>query len=149
MGPPVIWVGSEDPNDLDIDPKEMVINPDPSRGLGSSVSLASEVAQSMKATSLLILLADMPLLREDFVLKLLNGSIPSASVYPNGKIGVPAHFPAKMFGELAKISGDKGAADLLRSLPDLRKVQMSENDAFDVDSQEDIRVAENLIRHSK
>ena len=51
-----------------------------------------------------------------------------------GKVGIPAYFPKREFGELMKLEGDVGARELLRGAASV----VDEGLALDVDTEADL-----------
>lgn len=147
IGPQICITGPDAPEFLDgADNWQSVTNSDPSRGLGSSLALAAEKAEEMGADSLLVLLADMPLVSEEFLADLAAQKAPAATEYGSGRLGVPALFPAQIFNELQTLTGDRGAAHLLTSLPDCARMKPPENMLVDVDTLEALQRAAALLR---
>jgi xanthine/CO dehydrogenase XdhC/CoxF family maturation factor/CTP:molybdopterin cytidylyltransferase MocA len=94
-----------------------------------------------EAAGVLVLLCDQPLLRPERVAQLaeLWQHEPErivASAYHGGH-GVPAIFPRRLFPELLKLAGDRGARAVIDAhLPEVLEVEMPEA-AVDIDTQED------------
>jgi molybdenum cofactor cytidylyltransferase len=108
------------------------------KGIGTSVSAAARWAMQAKAEALVILLADMPLVSLATLEKLVEGELPAAVFYPDGQAGVPACFPAAMLPDLAVMTGEQGAAALLRGRNDVRLVATGKDELRDVDRAEDL-----------
>lgn len=123
----------------------LVTNLEPSAGLGSSLALAAERAGEMGADSLLVLLADMPLVSADFLADLARQKTPAGTDYGSERIGVPALFPARLFGQLQGLTGDRGAALLLSSLPDCKRLKPFAEMLMDVDIASDITLVEEAL----
>lgn len=99
---------------------EILENPGWESGLGSSIALAmNKITQSPhNIDAALIMLPDQPLVDLDFLKRLLKEFSPGneqiiASVYEDGRIGVPALFDRSYFKELSALSSDKGARKLI------------------------------------
>ena len=94
----------------------VVPNPDAASGMGSSVALAARLAADTGATSLLIALADMPLVPAIHFADLLERAAPDVLLAShNGEAPTPpAIFGCAHFGELSASRGDAGARKLLR-----------------------------------
>jgi CTP:molybdopterin cytidylyltransferase MocA len=109
-------------------------------GMASSVRAAVTWAEQTKADALVLLLADQPLVRGAHVERLVsrwkNGAVAVASEHAR-VLGAPALFDRQMFGELARLSGDRGAASILRSRSDVERVPCPEA-AVDVDTPADL-----------
>ncbi len=95
-------------------------NPNWESGLGSSIALAMThiITSSHKIDAALIMLPDQPLVDSGFLKKMLQTFIPGhekiiASVYEDGRIGVPAMFDKTYFKELSTLRDDKGARKLI------------------------------------
>jgi molybdenum cofactor cytidylyltransferase len=94
-----------------------LINPDPEAGLGSSLALAARLALAGGRGSLLVLLADMPLVTPDYLRALTAHAAPAATYQPDGHAGVPALLDRALLEAAARLSGDRGAGPLLRDAP--------------------------------
>jgi len=105
-------------------------NPDWKQGISSSVHVATKFAIAESATHLLLLSCDQPFVDATLVQTLANfakenskppGSNDLANTTQNSIVackyessaGIPAIFPAIHFGELMKITGDKGAKSVI------------------------------------
>lgn len=124
----------------------LVTNPNPSAGLGSSLAVAAGEAAKMGADSLLVVLADMPLLNAGFLRDLASEQAPAATDYGPGRVGVPALFPARLFDQLRGLTGDRGAALLLASLPDCKRLKPPADMLMDIDITSDIGRAEDALK---
>lgn len=91
----------------------VVINPDPGAGLGASLALAANLALSGARTSLLVLLADMPLVTPAYLRELAWGRAPVATRHPDGRPGVPALLDRALLERATNLTGDRGAGPLL------------------------------------
>jgi molybdenum cofactor cytidylyltransferase len=90
-----------------------VINPTPEAGLGSSLALAAQLALASGRKSLLVLLADMPLVTPAYLRELATSPAPTATRQPDGRAGVPALFGPALLNNAAMLTGDRGAGPLL------------------------------------
>ena len=115
---------------------ELLVNERAAEGLGTSAALAARWAAGSDA--LLIMLADMPLVSPETLGQLVAAEGPAAVVYPGGKPGAPACFPAALFPALAALAGDSGAAQVLRGLPKVALVETPAVELRDVDRPEDL-----------
>ena len=109
---------------------------------GMALSLKTGLrALPANCTGVLVLLCDQPLLRKDRVAQLMElwQHQPDrivASAYA-GAHGVPAIFPQRMFAELLKLTGDRGARAVIDAHPEeVLEVDMPEA-AVDIDTQDD------------
>ena len=95
-----------------------VVNPAAAEGMGTSVALAARLAMREGLDALAIALADMPLVPGEHHCALIEAvSGPSdIAVSATGDARMPpAVFGSAHFEVLARLTGDKGARDLLRS----------------------------------
>jgi CTP:molybdopterin cytidylyltransferase MocA len=90
-----------------------LVNPQPERGLGSSLAHAAQAALDARASALLVLLADMPLVTPAYLRELAAASAPAATRQPDGHAGVPALLDRALLEKAAELGGDRGAGSLL------------------------------------
>ena len=133
----VAVVGS-DPKPAFAEGAELIANGYARKGIGTSVSAAARWAMQARADALVVLLADMPLVSLATLKELVKGELPAAVFYSDGRAGVPACFPAAMLPDLAVMTGDQGAAALLRERNDVRLVATGTQELRDVDRPEDL-----------
>lgn len=84
---------------------------------GMASTLAEAVAARARAPAILVALGDMPLVSPGTVQALTGLWRPASIVIPvgrDGRRGHPVLFDRAYFGELRALSGDRGAASLLR-----------------------------------
>ena len=124
---------------------ELLINRNINYGLSHSIALAARTAQDIRAQALLVILADMPLVRSvtiDGILAAHNagcGASATVSRYEDGGLGPPALFGHGWFADLQALSGDRGAGKLLAERPDRVKViDLPHDEAFDLDRPGDV-----------
>jgi CTP:molybdopterin cytidylyltransferase MocA len=115
---------------------ELLVNPRASDGLGTSAALAARWAEGSEA--LLIVLADMPLVSGETLRRLVEAAGPAAVAYPGDRPGAPACFPATLFPALTALTGDSGAAQVLRGLEGVTLVKTQRKELRDVDRLEDL-----------
>ena len=131
---------------------EGVVNPAWREGMGASLRAGTEAVRRLDPLpeAVLILVCDQPRLSADHLRTLLsrhqsahaaaNPSI-TASVY-GGRAGVPAVFSSVFFPQLAALSGDRGARDLIRAHgADVQGIPWPEG-GVDLDRPEDIATIE-------
>lgn len=94
---------------------EIITNPEPQRGMASSLALGAQRAIDLGADALLVCLADMPNVTADHLLRLIATTEASdtAATQFAGTRSPPAIFTRQLFAELAALSGDHGARHLL------------------------------------
>lgn len=120
---------------------ELLTNPHPADGLGASVALAARHAEKEGSMALLLLAADMPLLREATLRRLVDAcapGVPSAVRHADGHPGIPACFPREWFERLQGLSGDQGAGKLLRQADAIRVITVPTDELSDVDTAQDL-----------
>lgn len=119
----------------------IIVNPDAKRGLGTSVALAALHAEQSGCGKLLLMLADMPLVRRESLTRLIDAatsSAPAAACYPGGTAGIPACFTQDFYGLLQGLEGERGAGKLLQRVPTTILVEMHAEELNDVDTQDDL-----------
>ena len=115
LGPGTIVIG---PEGVSFAPAwTALLNPQPERGLGSSLALAARAALDGEASALLILLADMPLVTPDYLREFADGTVPRATRQPDGHAGVPAVLDRALLERAAELCGNRGAGLLLSDTP--------------------------------
>jgi len=123
------------------------VNPDPSRGGGTSGSIGTSGALSLepKLDGVLYAVSDQPFLTRESVLKLMEAfeCEPQriASLSFGGRRGNPAIFPRSMFVELEALCEDVGGGAVIRRHPELLKLVEagSMRELEDVDTRESIQ----------
>lgn len=93
----------------------VVENPDPSRGLASSLALGARRAIDLDARAMLVCLADMPYVTADHLDALLD-ALATADVAASEAAGIrspPAAFARLVVAGLTRLSGDRGAREIL------------------------------------
>lgn len=143
LAPGVIVIGPDTPRFAEGDGWQSVVNDRPEQGLGSSLALAA----GQTTGGLLVLLADMPLVMPSHIAAL--AAAPSATLWPGGKPGVPAHFSATDLPLLRSLTGDRGAGPFLAAMPELRLVEAPSEMLIDIDRPEDLVRAEELLRSKR
>ena len=121
----------------------VVHNPDPSTGMGRSLSLATAAA-SPTASSYLVLLIDQPDVSVDYLAKLYTayaGVIPpcpcATAQGKHRRAGPPAIFPASFRERLLAADGEYGARNLLRDPESGTLVLQPERELVDLDTPEE------------
>lgn len=139
-----VWVVVDDPPPAfarAADHADLIRNPDAAEGLGTSVALAARRADEGGAMALLLLAADMPLVSEATLRRLVDAcapGVPSAVLHPDGHPGVPACFPRDWFAALQSLTGDRGAGALLRGSDKWRAIAVPAGELADVDTADDL-----------
>ena len=119
---------------------EVVVNPEPSRGLSSSLALGIERAETVGAKAALVALGDMPFVSPAHFAALVAAFDPAtAPIVASDRAGVampPAVFDKTVFADLRKGEGDQGARALIRGAA---LVAADPHELADIDRPEDIR----------
>lgn len=114
---------------------ELIVNDDPQRGMGTSLSLGAARAMAMDADAMLVCLADVPYVTSSHLVAVVEalGPAEAAASRTLGMRGPPAAFSRSLFAQLAELSGDTGAKHLLRSatLVDAAPETMRDFDTLD------------------
>lgn len=112
-------------------------------GMGSSIRTGLEKLQQLepKLDGVLITLCDQPKISrevlERFATELSESKASAVVSAYDGVTGVPALLSNKLFDELSKLSGDKGAREILRGRQDVIEIDLPEA-AIDIDTQTDV-----------
>lgn len=121
---------------------QILVNKRAQEGLGTSVALAALQAAAAGAEALLLLAADMPLVRTETLRTLADTTqrtgAAAALRQADGKPGIPACFPAALFPLLVALEGDRGAGALLRDAPGLTLIEPGPDELRDVDTPQDL-----------
>jgi len=116
---PIVVLGHEANRVLsgvDLDGCRIVVNPEPGRGLSSSLRLGLQMV-GPTAIGTLVLHVDMPAVRADTIRSVLDAGAAGAKIAApthNGRRGFPVYFSHACFDELTPVlQGDKGARDYI------------------------------------
>ena len=114
-------------------------NPDPARGIASSVVIGTEDALKNDPDGILYAVGDQPRVTETTVLALLDAFYrdPTRIVAPiaNDRRGNPVLFPKDLFPELLSISGDVGGSQVIAKHPErLTTVEVPLAELYDIDT---------------
>lgn len=131
---------------------ELIHNPDPARGLGTSLALAAAEAGRQVAAGLVVVLGDLPLLRPETIIAVANAAQASpagaAAAQVQGRRCHPVALAARHFPALLALDQDQGARALLDRLgSDLALVPAPPGGDLDVDTPADLERAEALMAH--
>lgn len=116
-------------------------NPRSQDGLGTSLAIAARHALDTGAETMLVMLADMPLVIPALLKVLAEAPAPMAFLHPGGSPGVPALLDKRLIGIAAALTGDRGLGPMLRNVNTLPAGTM----LFDVDTPEDLAEAERRL----
>ena len=122
-----------------------IANPDPTRGMASSVRIGVEAAKAMDADAVLIALADMPRVTATHVFNILDAVDADDAVVASSD-GVTPHPPALFardrFDALLALDGDMGAREMIRRG---KHVVTTEAEMIDVDTPEELERLRELV----
>ncbi len=147
---PVVVVGEDPPTSIEWHHAERVANPDPARGLASSLQVGwgAALARAPAPDAVMVALGDQPLIRPEVLGELLAARMdPARPVVAPRYAGSGAHNPLRVEATAAALvqaaTGDRGLGPLLATRPDLVRWLDFEGDNPDVDVAADLaRVAE-------
>ena len=94
---------------------ETIDNPDPLRGMSSSLALAAERAIALNADAMLVCLADMPMVTGEHLAALLAVEADVVATEGSGNRSPPILFSRAVLPQLIALTGDQGARHLLKS----------------------------------
>jgi len=118
---------------------KVIINPDPGKGLSSSIKLG---VKNSKGTHYLFMAADQPKLRVNDIAPIINSVNKHSDkiIYPlvGGEPCMPAVFPSSFYDELISLKGDEGGKVLREKYPQLCVGITAENpkNFADIDTKE-------------
>ena len=121
----------------------VVQNPDWPEGMASSVrcGLTATHNRFPETDGVIIIVCDQPRLDTQALQRLIelqrNTGLPAAAASYAGRLGTPAIFHERLFADLMKLSGDRGARQLLQELGPEVAVLPFEEGALDIDTEED------------
>ena len=129
----VIPTGSATP-----DQTVAVVNPDPQRGLSSSLHLG--IAAVPAGHAALVLLVDQPTMGPEAIGAVLaaRGTHPLVAASAHGRLAPPVLIEPEVFPLLAGLAGDVGLREVLAARPDLVEAVAVASHAPDVDTPADL-----------
>ncbi len=126
------------------DPRLTIIqNSEWSEGMASSVRCGLTVTTNRfpETDGVIIIVCDQPGLDTRTIQQLIDlqrtTSLPAAAASYAGRLGTPAIFHVSLFPALLKLSGDRGARQLLQDLGPQVAVLPFDEGALDIDTEED------------
>ena len=121
-------------------------NPHARTGLSSSLKCGVQAAsENAYVDHVMIILADMPAIPAQHLHRLqqaVHAGHPAAMSLSGGRLSPPAIFSRSVFERLLSAQGDTGARDIFQSLEDGVTVPLHASYAFDIDTEEDLNLAE-------
>jgi molybdenum cofactor cytidylyltransferase len=122
---------------------ERVINTNINSGMASSIRAAVLCAAGY--SRMVIMLADMPLIEVDHLIRLADGDRVAFTLYADSSNGVPAAFPAEVYGVLASLSDGLSPATLKWDIGIDAIEPKSSNSLMDVDTVADLALARSIV----
>ncbi|MWV28609.1 nucleotidyltransferase family protein [Aurantiacibacter rhizosphaerae] len=122
----------------------LLTNPSPEEGQGTSVALACAEA-ARQSRGVLLLLADMPLVETYHLRRLAACQSGAATLYPDGRLGVPTHIAADDVARFTALHGDSGAGKLLSDVTGITVFDAPTDSLRDVDDPQALEAVERLL----
>ena len=124
----------------DLGGAEVVVNPDWSEGMASSIRCGLQRLDA-EVAAVILMTCDQPAVTVEHLRQLEQActDAPVASFY-DGRRGAPACFPAKDFGELSLLAGDEGARRLLSTAIAIELV----GGELDIDTPQSLALAKSM-----
>jgi CTP:molybdopterin cytidylyltransferase MocA len=115
-----------------------VVNPDPQRGLSSSLRLG--IAALPAGHAALVLLVDQPTIEPDVIAAVLaaRGTRPLVAAWADGRLAPPVLIEPDAFPQIAALDGDIGLREVFAARPDLVESVPVAGHAPDVDTPADL-----------
>jgi CTP:molybdopterin cytidylyltransferase MocA len=122
-----------------VDGAVAVVNPDPDRGIGSSLRLALQAAAAAPGDRAVIVLVDTPGLGADSIRQVLAVDAPFVIARYGDRRGHPVAIERALWAEVAeRAAGDQGARPFMRAHPELVTEVAGTGDPSDIDTPEDL-----------
>lgn len=124
---------------------QTVANTAPQAGLSEAIKLGLKKAMPLQVDYAIFTLADMPFINDEHIQRIMV----KASTYEaimsssHGVLMPPAGFRASLFRELIKLQGDKGAKSVFLKTENRATIDLTTEEAVDIDTIEDL-TAHNL-----
>lgn len=124
----------------DLELAEVVLNPDWSDGMASSIRCGLHRVGA-EVGAVILMTCDQPAVTADHLRRLVQEctDAPVASIYA-GRRGVPACFPVQKFKELSLLAGDEGARRLLITATTIELV----GGELDIDTPQSLALAKSI-----
>ena len=126
----------------------VIVNPDPSRGLASSIGCGMTAAGNTDAEAVIVMLADQPLIDAAHLCALIDrwraGDGDCVATGFTGIAGPPALFARPLFKRLSELTGDRGARELLNGGEIEVLVVPNDAAAVDIDTPDDLQKLRNI-----
>lgn len=127
----------------------LVENPDYRTGLSSSLKQGVK-SLDPRSEAVVVVLSDQPFVTQETVDEVVGrfrgkGS-PAVGTVAGGTVSPPVLFSRALYPEVAILSGDKGAKAIIMNHPDFERVEVETDTVLDIDTEEELRKAGELLR---
>jgi molybdenum cofactor cytidylyltransferase len=145
---PVVLVTARQRTDVDLRGARPMVNPDPARGMSSSLAIGlAALAQEDGVERVLVLLGDQPLVAQATIRRLLDAPVDplrplTVPRYGDGEAGNPVLLDRAAWPLAAALSGDRGMSQLFGSRADLVRYLDVAGANPDVDTPADLAALE-------
>lgn len=118
-----------------------IVSPQPGNDQAASLRAGLKCAIDLDVDRIVVLLGDMPLVTPELVNAVIDRCSEKrpAAAFDGRNAKPPVCFPRSLFRDLRKISGDVGARQLIRGLPEEQLVRADDITLCDIDRPEDLR----------
>lgn len=120
---------------------EILLNPLPELGMSHSIRLGLDQAKRGRTNTLLIVLADMPKIKDrhlDQLCHMIDNGARVAFSKSKSILSPPVAFHRETWNRLESLQGDTGAKQVLDDFSEVETLDMSDNDLQDVNTIEDL-----------
>lgn len=137
-------------NEVELKNHKILINSNWQEGMSTSLKKGLEEIQNLHPAieNVLVLLSDQPFISESFLKKFINKHFTANCLATFSEYreipGVPAIFSSKIFPDLMKIEGDRGARDLIKNGLANYQLVPFEKGIVDIDTEKDLELLEKL-----
>ena len=138
---PVVVVVREEEVGKSLRGCEVVVNQLADEGMAASIRCGVARAIELGVSGVVVMACDQVALRAEHLVSLCGELDRVTGSGYAGKAGIPAYFPAAVFGELMELRGDVGARELLRGAAAV----VDEGLALDVDTEADVFRAKEML----
>ena len=112
----------------------VMVNEEAAEGMASSIRCGVRNAGDLRADGVVVMACDQVRLTAGHLQELIAEPETVAASGYAGRVGIPAYFPAAVFGDLMELRGDMGAREMLRGV----RAVVDEGLVVDIDTEEDL-----------
>lgn len=128
---------------------KIVLNTNFRTGLGSSLRLGVE-SLDRKSKAVVVCLSDQPFVTSELVNRIVarfrETGMDAIAASAGGVVSPPVLIGRKLYSEVGELSGDKGAKSIVMGQPKLEIVEVEEEALLDVDTEEQLAKAREILR---